>query len=161
MSLKDRALQLVLNKRTINLAYSYKKEAKPIRRFSFYLVLILLLSGCIRTENVVQVHNDTGADDEKIEEVIVTNSSLISAVAIFHDKDLVTALNLKTFSRFKKEKIEEEVKKDLEKQYPEYKVTVSADHKILRETTKLLHEEEGEKVAEKLKELKSLLEEET
>lgn len=143
------------------MAYSNKKEEKHIRRVSFYFLLILLLSGCVHPESVVQIQNDTNADDKKVEEVILNDKRLASAVAIFHDKELISGVTVKTFSRFRKQKIEKEVKKDLEEIYPEFDVTVSADNKIIKETTKLLNEEDKEKINKKVKKIKSLLEEET
>ena len=123
--------------------------------------MILMLSGCIRPENVVQIQNETHADDKKVEDIILNDERLVSAVAVFHDDELISGVTVKTFSRFHKEKIEKEIKKDLEKVYPELEITVSADNKIIKETTKLLDEEDQEKLDKKLKKIKSLLEEET
>ena len=120
-----------------------------------------MLSGCGRPENVVQIQNDTHADDKKVEDVILNNKRLVSAVAVFHDKELISGVTVKTFSRFNKQKIEKEVKKELEDIYPELDVTVSADNKIIIETTKLLNEEDQKKLDKKFKKIKSLLEEET
>ena len=50
----------------------------------------------------------------KAEEVFINDERLTSAVAVFHENDLITGVTLKTFSRFKKEKIEKELKKKLE-----------------------------------------------
>lgn len=143
------------------MAYSYKKEEKTIRSIGFYFVLILLLSGCVRPESGVQIQNDTNVDVMKAEEVFLNDDRLVSAVAVFHEKDIVSGVTVKTFSRFHKKKIEKELKKSLEEDYPEFDVTISADGKIIQETRKLLKQEDTEKLAKKIKKVKSLLEEET
>lgn len=143
------------------MAYFKKKEEKHIRRFGFYIVLILLLSGCVRPESGIHIQNDAGADLKKAEEIFVEDERLKSVVAVFHGEDLVSGVTVKTFSRFHKEKIEKELKKKLESHYPEAKITVSADNKIIQETAKLLNEKDKEKLNKKLKKIKSLLEEET
>ncbi len=125
------------------------------------LLLILLLSACTGAETTIQIHNDTEADARKIEEVILANPKLLQAVAVFHNQDLISGLNLKTFSRFNKEKIEKDIRSALEDKYPELDVTVSADLKIFRETTKLLEEDDKEKLTKQLEKLKKLLREET
>ena len=81
---------------------------------------------------------DPNEESEKAEEVLKNDKRLTAAVTVFHENDMITGVTLKTFSRFKKEKIEKELKKKLEKLYPELDVTVSADSKIWMETKKLI-----------------------
>ena len=97
----------------------------------------------------------------KAEEVFLNDDRLVSAVAVFNEKNIVSGVTVKTFSRFNKKKIEKDIKKSLEEDYPEFDVTVSADGKIIQETKKLLKQEDKEKLAKKIKKVKSLLEEET
>ena len=75
----------------------------------------------------------------------------------FHENDLITGVTVKTFSRFKKEKIEKELKKKLEKLYPEMDVTVSADSKIWMETNKLSIQDDKKDIGKKIEKLKSLI----
>ena len=124
-------------------------------------MLIFLIMGCARPERGIHIQNETNADIEKAEEVFENDARLASVVAIFHEKELISGVTVKTFSRFHKKKIEEELTKKLEEDYKEFNVTVSADGKFIHETTKMMSLEEKDKLAEKIKKLKSLSEEET
>lgn len=124
-------------------------------------VMVLLLSGCVRPENGVQIQNDTEVDVKKAEEVFENEERLVSTVAIFHEEDILSGVTVKTFSRFHKEKIEKELKEKLESIYPDFDVTVSADGKIIYETVKLLRQEQEGPLTKEIEKVKSLLEEET
>lgn len=132
-----------------------------IRRRSFYFILILLLSGCVNGEMTIEIQNDTNTDSENMEEIIENDNRLTRVVAIVHEKNIVSGIQVKTFSRFHKEKIEKELTKQLEKKYEAFDVTVSADSKSIRELNKLMELNEKEKLNEKIEQLKSLLKEET
>jgi len=120
---------------------------------------VILLSGC--TGSGFRIDNNSSEDHAKAEEVLLNDKRLTSAVTVFHENDLLTGVTLKTFSRFKKEKIEKELKKKLEKSYPELDITVSADSKIWMETNKLIESDDKKDQGKKIKELKSLIKEET
>lgn len=130
-----------------------------IRKRGLMIFMLVLLYGC--SENGIKIHNDSSGDVAKAEEVFSADKRLTSAVTVFHDEDLITGVSLKTFSRFKKEKIEKELKEKLEEMYPELDVTVSADRKIWMETNKLIEADNKEAMDEKIDKLKSLLKEET
>lgn len=137
------------------------KEAKHIRKLTYSLLLLLFLAGCAQVEKGVHIQNDTNEDIEKAEQVFENDDRLISAIAIFHEKEILSGVTVKTFSRFNKAKIEKELTKKLEKIYEDFEVTVSADSKIIQETNKLMELKEKEKLLKKIKELKKLSEEET
>ena len=134
-------------------------EGTHIRRFGQLLFVAVLLSGC--SENGFRIDNHSDEDAAKAEEVFKSDERLTSAVTVFHENDVIAGVTLKTFSRFKKEKIEKELKGKLEKLYPDLDVTVSADSKIWMETKKLMILESEKKKGKKIKELKSLIKEET
>ena len=125
------------------------------------MLLLLFLAGCVQIEKGVHIQNDTNEDIEKAEKVFEDDDRLISAIAIFHEKEILSGVTVKTFSRFNKAKIERELTKKLEGIYEDFEVTVSADSKIIQETNKLMELEEKEKLPKKIKELKTLAEEET
>ena len=148
-----------MNKVEYEKAYCLKMEGTHIRKLSLMVFAVILLSGC--TGSGFRIDNNSSEDHAKAEEVLINDKRLTSAVTVFHENDLLTGVTLKTFSRFKKEKIEKELKKKLEKSYPELDITVSADSKIWMETNKLIESDDKKDQGKKIKELKSLIKEET
>jgi len=124
-------------------------------------VLILLLTGCVGNVNSIQIQSNTNENIEKAEKVLVNDDRLRSASVIFHNNDLLSGITVGTFSRFHKQKIEKEIKKKLEKAYPEADIMVSADSKIVMETRKISKIKDEKELSEKIKKLLSLVEEET
>ncbi|HJF32692.1 MAG TPA: hypothetical protein K8V56_13090 [Sporosarcina psychrophila] len=123
------------------------------------ILAVVLLSGC--SGDGFRIDNNSSEDHAKAEEVFKNDKRLTSAVTVFHDNDLITGVTLKTFSRFKKGKIEKELKKKLERIYPDLDVTVSADSKIWMETNKLADLDNKKNIGKKIEKLKSLIKEET
>jgi hypothetical protein len=148
-----------MNKVKSEKAYCIKMEGTRIRKLCLVFFAVVLLSGC--SGNGFRINNDSSEDHAKAEEVFKNDKRLTSAVTVFHEKDLMTGVTLKTFSRFKKKKIEKELKKKLERIYPEMDVTVSADSKIWMETNKLIDSDNKKDMGKKIKKLKSLIKEET
>ncbi|MFC0270421.1 hypothetical protein ACFFIX_02970, partial [Metabacillus herbersteinensis] len=68
------------------------------------------------------------------------------------DKELLLAVKVDQFDRFRLKKIEKKVKSDLEKTYPDHKIEVSTDSKIFLELEQL--EQKLQKDKTKMKTLK-------
>jgi len=136
-----------------------KVEGMPIRKFVIAIFLLVLLTGC--TGNSIRILNATDEDSTQAEELFKKDERLKSVSAMFHEEQLLTGVRVDTFSRFRKGKIEKDLKKKLEKLYPDLDITVSADSKILYETTKLMNDSDNKDVGKKIDDLKSLLKEET
>ncbi len=82
------------------------------------------------------------------------------------DKELLVAIKVENFNRFRLKTIEKTVKSDLEKIYPNHKVVVSSDKKMFWELEKIeqrLQKNNTNKKSLKkdLKKLKSLIKEKT
>lgn len=148
-----------MNKVKCEKAYCEKTEGMHIRKLSLAIFAVVLLSGC--SGNGFRIDNNSSENHVKVEEVLIKDKRLTSAITVFHENDLVTGVTLKTFSRFKKEKIEKELKKKIESIYPELDVTVSADSKIWMEMNKLIDLEDKKDKGKKIEKLKSLIKEET
>ncbi|MBE1556931.1 YhcN/YlaJ family sporulation lipoprotein [Sporosarcina limicola] len=112
-------------------------------------------------KNDIRVQNNSSEDPVKIKELLTKDERIKSAAVLFHERELLTAVRMKTFSRFSKRKIGKELEKKLKEYYPELNVTVSVDNKILMEMNKLMDMKKQEKVSKKIKKLKSLIKEET
>jgi hypothetical protein len=82
------------------------------------------------------------------------------------DKELMAAIKVENFDRFRLKSIEKSVKSDLEKKYPDYKVFVSTDKKIFWELEKIEQRLKKNDMNKKnlkndLNKLKSLMKEQT
>jgi hypothetical protein len=148
-----------MNKVTREKAYCEKMEGTLIRKLGIIIFVIALLSGC--SGNGFRIDNSTSEDTAKAEEVLMNDERLTSAATVFHENDLIMGVTLTTFSRFKKEKIEKELKEKLEKLYPDLEITFSADGKIWIEMNKLIDQGAKKDVSKKIEKLKSLIKEET
>lgn len=122
---------------------------------------VLLLSGCNTVENKVLINNTSTISEIEVEEIFLNDPRLTNVVAVINDKELLAGVTVKTFSRFKKTKIEKELKEKIEKLHSELNVIVSADLKIIMETKKMMEETDEKKLSKSIKKLKSLIKEET
>lgn len=136
-------------------------EGMNIRKFGLLIIIVFLLLGCSNVKNDIRVQNNSSEDPVKIKELLTKDERIKSAAVLFHERELLTAVRMKTFSRFSKRKIGKELEKKLKEYYPELNVTVSVDNKILMEMNKLMDMKKQEKVSKKIKKLKSLIKEET
>jgi hypothetical protein len=148
-----------MNKVKYEMAYCIKMEGTHIRKLSLLIFAVVLLAGC--SGNGFRFDNNSSENHAKAEEVLKKDKRLISAVTVIHESDLITGVSLKTFSRFKKDKIEKELTKKLESIYPDLEVTVSADGKIWMETNKLIDLDDDKDKGKRIEKLKSLIKEET
>ncbi|MEV9640503.1 hypothetical protein ABZ756_07375 [Mammaliicoccus sciuri] len=130
-----------------------------MKRIGLLFTLLILLTGC--SDKGTKIENTTAYDEDKLEEVLDQNSHVKLAIALLHEKDLITGIRVNTFSRFQKKKIASDIKKKLEKAYPDLTVTVSADSKVLLETKKLIDKEKQDEYQKKIDKIKSIEKEQT
>lgn len=123
--------------------------------------LILLLVACHPLDPGTHIENDTKGDTEAAKKLFEEDERLVRSAAVFHKDQLVSAVTVKTFSRFHKRKIEKDLQEKLEKKYPNYDVTVSADYKAMYMLSKILVDDEEQQVEKELEEIVKLLKEET
>lgn len=132
-----------------------------MRRLVICIFICSVLTGCMRLENGNHIYNDSTVESLPAEKVFEADERLVSTATIIHHNELVSGVTVKTFSRFHKEKIEDELKKKLEEVYPEFEITVSADNKIVHQTVKIIQDKDKKELDEQLKKIVSLLKEET
>ncbi|MDM5332983.1 YhcN/YlaJ family sporulation lipoprotein [Ureibacillus composti] len=73
----------------------------------------------------------------QVTENIILEDEISKVMAVNTDKDILIAIKVKQFDRFRLKKIENKIKSDMEKQYPDYSILVSADQKMYFELVKL------------------------
>lgn len=132
-----------------------------MRGVGFMIAILLVLSGCTSAKNTIYIYNNADLDEKKGERLIENDDRIRNATMVFHEDYIFAGITVGTFSRWKKEKIEKELKKKLEKEYKEAEVLVSADHKFVMETNKLAQVTEDDELSKEIEKLKSLSEEET
>lgn len=124
---------------------------------------VVLLVGCTSSskDKDILIQNNTNEDSTKVEEIVKNSEQISIAVIYLEGDDLVTALRMKTFSRFSKREIGKQIRKELKNAYPDMTVTVSVDNKAIIETKKLLKVDDKQVIGKEIKKLKSLIKEET
>ncbi|GKV66004.1 MULTISPECIES: YhcN/YlaJ family sporulation lipoprotein [Sporosarcina] len=130
-----------------------------MKRINLLLIVLILLAGC--SELGTKVENNTDYQKEQLEKILKADDHVKLAVALIHEKEIIAGIRVNTFSRFQKKKIAADLKKKIEKAYPDLNVTVSADSKVLLETEKLMDKKEKDQYGKKIKEIKSIVKEQT
>lgn len=139
-------------------------EGICIRNVWMLLFMItVLLAGCSSDskDKDIRIQNNTNEDSAQLEDFIKSNGQISIAVIVLEGDELLTALRMKTFSRFTKRDIGKKIQKEIKKMYPGMTVTVFVDNKAIIETKKMLNAKDQQNVGEKISNLKSLIKEET
>lgn len=132
------------------------------KTLTIFLSCFILLAGCGREEKVeMYQHIDDKEKKTELKEMVEKSKDIDQANVILVGDKLLAAIQVNPWKRYKKQKIESEWQKKLEKKYPNLKVVVSTDFKLYWESTKLLEEADRQKVKDKIDSLKKLAKEET
>ncbi|WP_428912306.1 YhcN/YlaJ family sporulation lipoprotein [Niallia sp. Krafla_26] len=146
--------------------------------FLLFLIIMSLGTGCTdnqkqigenQNSNISKVHTNKASDQSvanHAKEKIITKEEISNVKAVNVDKELVVAIKVENFNRFRLKNIEKSVKSDLEKKYPDHHVFVSADKKMFWELEKIeqrLQKDNPKKknVKKDLDKLKNLMKEQT
>jgi len=144
----------------------------------FILILIGLGSGCNGNQNqlvnnhhlsISQVHSSKPIDQSvanHAKEKMITKEEISDVKAVNTDNELLAAIKVRNFNRFRLKNIEKSVKSDLKKMYPDYDVFVSSDKKMFWELEKIEQRLKKNDTTKKnlkkdLTKLKSLMKEQT
>jgi hypothetical protein len=155
-----------------------KDKITTLKNLLFIIMVIGFASGCNGNQNefiqdnstfgISQVH--TKPIDQSVanhaKEKIIAKEDITDVKAVNTDKELMAAIKVENFDRFRLKSIEKSVKSDLEKKYPDYKVFVSTDKKIFWELEKIEQRLKKNDMNKKnlkndLNKLKSLMKEQT
>jgi Sporulation lipoprotein YhcN/YlaJ (Spore_YhcN_YlaJ) len=127
-----------------------KDNKTKLKIFLLLLTVIGLGSGCNENQNQLgdnnkdlstsQVHtskpiNQSVANQAK--EKVITEKEISDVKAVNTDKELLVAIKVNQFARFRLKRAEKKVKSDLEKAYPNHKILVSTDSKMYLELDQL------------------------
>ncbi|RBP86288.1 sporulation lipoprotein YhcN/YlaJ [Cytobacillus firmus] len=135
-------------------------------KISFLLLTAIgLCSGCAGNQkqftnnnddaSVVKVHTKKPIDQSianEVKEKVIKREEISSAKAVNTDKELLLAVKVDNFDRFRLKEIEKKVKSDLKEEYTDYKILVSTDSKMYMELEQLEHKLQEDKI--KMKALK-------
>ncbi|BDH60905.1 hypothetical protein MTP04_10350 [Lysinibacillus sp. PLM2] len=134
-----------------------------MKKMVFFFFVPFILVGCSSNEKTIEVVDvlDDAEKREEVREAMNNNNDIYSGTAILVDDQLLVAVQSKPWLDFRKEKIEQDLQTQLEEQYPDMNVLVSADFKLYWEANKLVNEEDKQKVSERVEKLKNLVKEET
>jgi hypothetical protein len=162
--------------------YNIKEELSFKEKDAFFmkgiiiwaLSLSLLLCGCQQEaksaapKNVLQINashqNHQRIETEAEEKLKTSFPEIRDVVAVEGEEHLLVAYQVKQLERFRSNKIEGEVKKKLEKEFPNYAITTSGDLKIFWEAQKLARKEKDlseREMKKKILNLKKLKDEQT
>ncbi|USK35363.1 YhcN/YlaJ family sporulation lipoprotein [Bacillus sp. F19] len=114
------------------------------------LAVIGLGSGCAGNQNrfannnddanIVKVHTSKPIDQtisNQAKEKVIKKEEISGVKAVNTDKELLLAVKVNQFDRFRLKSIKKKLKSDLEKMHSEYKIFVSTDQKIYLELEQL------------------------
>lgn len=103
------------------------------------MMSVCLLMGCLNEQTMTEKSNETLDQSVAIEAKEMTENFLEfkEVETVFLHNRLLVATQLKQWDKWKRNKIEKELKKTLEKQLDVEKIYVSSDYKIFIETKKL------------------------
>jgi hypothetical protein len=90
--------------------------------------------------NVEKVHTIKPIDQfiaNEAKEKVLKREAISSARAVNTDKELLLAVKVDNFDRFRLKEIEKKVKSDLKEEYTDYKILVSTDSKMYMELEQL------------------------
>lgn len=156
-----------------------KDKITTMKNLLFIIMVIGFASGCNGNQNefiqgnstfgISQVHTSKPIDQSvanHAKEKIIAKEDITDVKAVNTDKELMAAIKVENFDRFRLKSIEKSVKSDLEKKYPDYKVFVSTDKKIFWELEKVEQRLKKNDMNKKnlkndLNKLKSLMKEQT
>ncbi|MCM3358953.1 MULTISPECIES: YhcN/YlaJ family sporulation lipoprotein [unclassified Psychrobacillus] len=129
-----------------------------MRKIVYILLLSLLLTACSSPKD--QVYSDR--DTSKLEQVLKVQDKIAGYQSVIDNNDVVVAIDIPRFKRFQKVKIEDEVKKAIEKEFPDKEVIVTGDIKIKWEIEKIVEKKKkNDELKKSINDIKSLSKEET
>ncbi|MBO1513661.1 YhcN/YlaJ family sporulation lipoprotein [Metabacillus bambusae] len=128
----------------------------------FIMANIVLCSGCTGNHNQFTNNNDDAKIvkvstkkpiDQSVanqaKEIVIKEKEISGVKAVNTDQELLLAVKVDHFDRFRLKSIEKKVKSDLEKTFPDHKIIISTDSKMYLELEQLEQKLQKDKTEKK------------
>lgn len=149
---------------------------KTLKTSLFLITVIGFVSGCSgnsnqidnnKNLNISKVHTSSPIDQSvanQAKDRLLADDEVSDVKAVNSDKELLVAVKVDNFDRFRLKSIEKQAKSDFENMFPDYKVLVSTDQKMFLELDQLEQKLEKDKtkmdsLKKDFKRIKSLMKE--
>ena len=122
-------------------------------------LMVLLLGACSNENEKVIFPADNSTS---LKPIMQKQDSIHGYKGVMNEEDILVAIQINRFDRFNKTKIENKITKQIEKQFPDKRVLVTADQKIMWEVETIIEKDQKEEDLKKsIEKIKSLSKEET
>ncbi|MFJ8066487.1 hypothetical protein ACIQYS_17960 [Psychrobacillus sp. NPDC096426] len=130
-----------------------------MKKIMHVFLVLLLLTAC-SNERDEAIYST--ADSGQLEELLNKQNTINGYKSVLEEKDIIVAIDIKRMKRFNKEKIEKNLKKEIEEKFPDKEILVTGDLKIRWELEKVMDKQlKAEELSKKIEQIKSLSKEET
>ena len=153
-----------------------KYKMKTLKTFLFLITVIGFVSGCSgnsnqidnnKNLNISKVHTSSPIEQSvanQAKDRLLAEEEVSDVKAVNSDKELLVAVKVDNFDRFRLTSIKKQAQSDLENMFPDYKVLISTDQKMFLELDQLEQKLEKDKtkmdsLKKDFKEIKSLMKE--
>lgn len=136
-----------------------------------YLLLFPLLVACSSSHDGQKVDEHVQTDHSQAEssqavDYVMSKNEITDAVAVNTKETILLAYDVQQMDRFRLDEIKKDVKKELETQFPDKKIALSFDKKIMLEVTELQNkmaekEMNDKKVKKEIQKIEKLMKEKT
>ncbi|KQU23328.1 hypothetical protein ASG65_03090 [Bacillus sp. Leaf13] len=155
-----------------------KYKMKTLKTFLFLITVIGFVSGCSgnsnqidnnKNLNISKVHTSSPIEQSvanQAKDRLLAEEEVSDVKAVNSDKELLVAVKVDNFDRFRLTSIKKQAQSDLENMFPDYKILISTDQKMFLELDQLEQKLEKDKtkmdsLKKDFKEIKSLMKEQT
>ncbi|MGG0286119.1 YhcN/YlaJ family sporulation lipoprotein [Peribacillus butanolivorans] len=155
-----------------------KYKMKTLKTFLFLITVIGFVSGCSgnsnqidnnKNLNISKVHTSSPIEQSvanQAKDRLLAEEEVSDVKAVNSDKELLVAVKVDNFDRFRLTSIKKQAQSDLENMFPDYKILISTDQKMFLELDQLEQKLEKDKtkmdsLKKDFKEIQSLMKEQT
>ncbi|MEK4534177.1 YhcN/YlaJ family sporulation lipoprotein [Peribacillus sp. FSL K6-1552] len=155
-----------------------KYKMKTLKTFLLLITVIGFVSGCSgnsnqidnnKNLNISKVHTSSPIEQSvanQAKDRLLAEEEVSDVKAVNSDKELLVAVKVDNFDRFRLTSIKKQAQSDLENMFPDYKILISTDQKMFLELDQLEQKLEKDKtkmdsLKKDFKKIKSLIKEQT